>query len=224
LPRPSPPPPPPTPHPQIGKGESAHVIEVGFHPGVTDPVAENLLQRAHLLGIGTVEAVSTGKRYVFEGALTADDLRQIAEQALCNEVIQTYALGALSPSFVPRAEPSDLVEIIPIRQADDETLAKMSIERVLFLSLDEMKTVQDYFNRLGRDPTDLELETLAQTWSEHCQHKAFKSRVDYECKGGIPRVLPGGKTVAPPYKEIIDLPAGGHRATGAGVGALRICR
>jgi phosphoribosylformylglycinamidine synthase II len=187
-----------------GRGEGAHAVEVGFHPGVTDPVAENLLQRAHLLGIGTVEAASTGKRYVFEGDPTADDLRQIAEQALCNEVIQTYALGTLPPSFVPRAEPSDLVEIIPIRQADDETLAKMSVERVLFLSLDEMKTVQDYFNRLGRDPTDLELETLAQTWSEHCQHKAFKSKVYYTCKGGIPRVLPGGKTVVPPYEEVIN--------------------
>jgi phosphoribosylformylglycinamidine synthase II len=187
-----------------GEAKSGQVVEVGFHPGVTDPVAENLLQRAHLLGIGTVEAASTGTRYVFEGDLTKDDLKQIAEQVLCNEVIQTYALGTLPPSFVPHAEPSDLVEVIPIRQAEDETLTKMSVERVLFLSLDEMKTVQDYFNRLGRDPTDLELETLAQTWSEHCQHKAFKSKVHYTCKGGIPRVLPGGKTVAPPYEEVID--------------------
>ncbi|MBN1814330.1 MAG: phosphoribosylformylglycinamidine synthase subunit PurL [Anaerolineae bacterium] len=206
------PPPSPLPSPNPGRGEGAggrgedpHVVEVGFHPGVTDPVAENLLQRAHLLGIGTVEATSTGKRYVFEGDLTEDDLRQIAEQVLCNDVIQTYALGTLPPSFVPRAEPSDLVEIIPIRKASDEALAKISVERVLFLSLDEMKTIQDYFNRLGRDPTDVELETLAQTWSEHCQHKAFKSKVDYECKGGMPRVLSGvGRIVNPPYKETID--------------------
>jgi phosphoribosylformylglycinamidine synthase II len=186
------------------QGGGGLVIEVGFHPGVTDPVAENLLQRAHLLGIGSVEATSTGKHYVFEGDLTEDDLRWIAEQVLCNEVIQTYALGTLQPSFVPRAEPSDLVEVIPIRQATDEALAKMSVERVLFLSLAEMQTVQAYFDRLGRDPTDVELETLAQTWSEHCQHKAFKSKVDYVCKGGIPRVLPGGKTVAPPYEETIE--------------------
>jgi phosphoribosylformylglycinamidine synthase II len=184
--------------------ERGHVVEVGFHPGVTDPVAENLLQRAHLLGIGAVEAASTGKRYVFEGSLSESDVRQIAEQVLCNDVIQTYALGTLPPSYVPRAEPSNVVEIIPIRQASDETLAEMSVERVLFLSLDEMKAIQAYFAQLGRDPTDLELETLAQTWSEHCQHKAFKSRVDYECKGGIPRVLPGGRTIDPPYQETID--------------------
>jgi phosphoribosylformylglycinamidine synthase II len=186
------------------EAEIGHVVEVGFHPGVTDPVAENLLQRAHLLGIGTIEATSTGKRYVFEGTLTENDLRQIAEQVLCNDVIQTYALGTLPPSFVPRAEPSDLVEIIPIRQTSDGALAKMSVERVLFLSLDEMKTIQDYFDQLGRDPTDVELETLAQTWSEHCQHKAFKSKVDYVCKSGLPRALPGGRTIAPPYEETID--------------------
>jgi len=184
--------------------EKGLVVEVGFRPGVTDPVAENLLHRAHILGIGTVEAANTGTRYVFQGDLSKDDLTQIAEQVLCNDVVQTYALGTLEPAFVPHAEPSDEVEIIPIREADDETLAKMSVERVLFLSLDEMKTIQDYFARLGRDPTDLELETLAQTWSEHCQHKAFKSKVDYECKGGIPRVLPGGNTIAPPYEETID--------------------
>jgi phosphoribosylformylglycinamidine synthase II len=184
--------------------ERGLVVEVGFRPGVTDPVAENLLHRAHILGIGTVEAANTGTRYVFAGDLGQDDLTQIAEQVLCNNVVQTYALGALQPSFVPRAEPSDEVETIPIRRAADEALAKMSVERVLFLSLDEMKAVQGYFDRLGRDPTDVELETLAQTWSEHCQHKAFKSKVDFVCKGGLPRILPGGKTAVPPYEETID--------------------
>ncbi|MCX7682078.1 MAG: phosphoribosylformylglycinamidine synthase subunit PurL, partial [Anaerolineae bacterium] len=159
--------------------EGTAVIEVGFRPGVTDPVAAHLLRRAQLLGIGTVEATATGARYLFEGELSTDELHRIAREVLCNDVIQTYALGPLQPAFVPRAEPSDLVEIVPLRQADDETLARLSIERVLFLSLAEMKAIQEYFNRLGRDPTDVELETLAQTWSEHCQHKAFKATIQY---------------------------------------------
>jgi phosphoribosylformylglycinamidine synthase II len=191
---------PPHHHSPVGRG----VVEVGFRPGVTDSVAENLLHRAQLLGIGTVEAVSTGTRYIFEGDLSADDLHRIAREALCNDVVQTYTLGTLPPAFVPRAEPSDAVEIVPIRDADDERLARMSVERVLFLSLDEMKAIQDYFDRLGRDPTDVELETLAQTWSEHCQHKAFKAKIDYICRGGLPRVLPGaGRVDNPPYGETI---------------------
>jgi len=155
-------------------------VEVGFRPGVTDPVAWHLLRRAHLLGIGSVEAATTGMRYTFEGDLAPADLHTIARQVLYNDVIQIYTLGPLQPAFVPRAEPSDEVDVIPLRDLDDEGLKRVSIERVLFLSLDEMKTIQDYFNRLGRDPTDVELETLAQTWSEHCQHKAFKANIHYQ--------------------------------------------
>ncbi len=169
------------------------VVEVGYHPGVTDPVAENLLRRAHLLGIGAVEAVATGTRYTFTGDLTAKDLHRTAREVLCNEVVQTYALGPLHPAFVPRAAPSDETEIIPLRAADDETLARLSVERVLFLSLPEMRVIRDEFRRQGRDPTDVELETLAQTWSEHCQHKAFKAHIHYICRGSHPHkeTIPG---------------------------------
>jgi phosphoribosylformylglycinamidine synthase len=166
------------------------VVEVGFHPGVTDPVAENLLLRARMLGLGSVEAAATAMRYVFTGAITPVELQRIAREVLCNEVIQTYALGILPPAFVPAARPSDTVEVIPLRDASDEELARLSVERVLFLSLPEMQSVQAEFRRLERDPTDVELETLAQTWSEHCQHKAFKGRISYSCRGGMQRVVP----------------------------------
>jgi len=188
--------------PPAGDPEAA--VEVGYRPGVTDPVAENLLRRAQLLSIGSVTAAATGKRYVFQGhALSPDDLHRVAREILYNDVIQSYTLGPLQPAFVPRAEPSDEVEVVPLRDADDDTLARMSVERVLFLSLPEMRTIRDEFRRLGRDPTDVELETLAQTWSEHCQHKTFKAEIDYSCRGGMPRVLPGGEEISPPYDEKI---------------------
>ncbi|NLF01956.1 MAG: hypothetical protein GX601_13365, partial [Anaerolineales bacterium] len=82
--------------------EPVHVIEVGYRPGVTDPVAWHLLQRARHLG-SRVEAASTGKRTSFEGQLTLADLERIARELLCNDVIQTYALGRLQPTFVPLA-------------------------------------------------------------------------------------------------------------------------
>ena len=188
--------------------EKASIVEVGYRPGVTDIVAVHLLHRAQMLGIGSLEAAATGTRYVFESnpeeTLSAGDLCQIAQHLLCNNVIQTYALGALQPAFVPHAEPSAEVEVLSLRQADDETLAQMSVERVLFLSLAEMQAIRDEFRRLGRDPTDVELETLAQTWSEHCQHKSFKAQIDYVCQGGMPRLLPTGEIVLPPYEETIS--------------------
>jgi len=179
------------------------VVEVGYHPGVTDPTAAHLLRRAQLLGVGALEATATGTRYVFEGELSREDLDHIACEILCNDVIQTYALGTIRPAFVPRTEPSDEVEMVRLRGLYDEELARMSVERVLFLSLAEMKAVRDYFGEQGRDPTDLELETLAQTWSEHCQHKAFKAKIDYSCKSGTRRVLPEGAGPSPPYEEEI---------------------
>jgi phosphoribosylformylglycinamidine synthase len=168
------------------------VVEVGFHPGVTDAVAENLLRRAHQMGIRSLEAAATGTRYRFEGNITPEDLRQIACQLLANEVIQHFTLGPLEPTFVPTAQPSAEVDVIPIRDADDQQLQRISRERVLFLSLAEMRVIREEFRRLGRDPTDVELETLAQTWSEHCQHKTFKTTIRYVARGGIPRYLPSG--------------------------------
>jgi phosphoribosylformylglycinamidine synthase len=178
-------------------------VEVGYRPGVTDPVADRLRRRTRTLGIGSVEAAATGTRYVFTGHLSERDLREIAEQVLCNDVIQTYTLGPLPPAFVPRAEPSDEVEIIPLRGIDDDALARLGVERVLFLSLEEMRAIQDEFRRLGRDPTDVELETLAQTWSEHCQHKTFKAQIDFSCQGGMPRVGQNPDAAIPPYEETI---------------------
>lgn len=71
------------------------------------------------------------------------------------------------------------VQRIPIRDASDETLLEISRRGMLSLNLDEMRAIQAYFREKGRDPTDLELETLAQTWSEHCVHKTFRGVVEY---------------------------------------------
>ena len=171
---------------------TVHSVEVGLHPGVTDPVATHLLHRAGLLDIDDLSAVTTGTRYELESdpatPLGDGTLRRLADELLCNKVIQSYTLGKMTPEFVPDATPSDAVDIVPIRDLDDEALAKLSISRVLFLSPPEMQTIQAKFRELERDPTDVELETLAQTWSEHCLHKTFKAKISYRCKGGIPRV------------------------------------
>ncbi len=62
---------------------------------------------------------------------------------------------------------------IGILGKSDEDLLKISKDYLLALNLEEMKKIQDYFSKKGRDPTDAELETIAQTWSEHCVHKTF---------------------------------------------------
>ncbi len=61
-----------------------------------------------------------------------------------------------------------------VRDASDEELMELSREGGVALSLDEMKRMQNYFRRLGRDPTDVEFQALGQAWSEHSCYKSSK--------------------------------------------------
>ena len=74
-------------------------------------------------------------------------------------------------------------EIVNILRASDEALVRISRERLLALNLKEMKTIQRQYRKLERNPTDAELECLAQTWSEHCKHKVFNGIIHYTENG-----------------------------------------
>lgn len=71
------------------------------------------------------------------------------------------------------------VTYIDITGADDKELMDISKKNLLSLNLEEMKAIRDYFKSLGRNPTDCEIETIAQTWSEHCWHKVFRAEIEY---------------------------------------------
>ena len=86
---------------------------------------------------------------------------------------------------------SSTVKEIEILTADDTELMRISREGTLSLSLDEMHTIQAHFGTLGRNPTDVEIETIAQTWSEHCVHKTFKSTILYSEAGKEPEQIDG---------------------------------
>ncbi|MDR1418379.1 MAG: phosphoribosylformylglycinamidine synthase subunit PurL [Endomicrobium sp.] len=69
--------------------------------------------------------------------------------------------------------------IVEILDLSDKQLLSLSKRNVLSLSLMEMKVVQSYFKKLKRNPTDVEIETIAQTWSEHCKHKTLTGVIEY---------------------------------------------
>jgi phosphoribosylformylglycinamidine synthase len=83
------------------------------------------------------------------------------------------------PPFFPYRALDETVETIPLCEATNEQLLVISQERRLALDLNEMQAIQSYFRQEARDPTDVELEMLAQTWSEHCVHKTFKAHIKY---------------------------------------------
>ncbi len=68
---------------------------------------------------------------------------------------------------------------VDILGAGDRELVEMSEKNLLSLTLEEMKAIRSYFTELGRNPTDCEIETIAQTWSEHCFHKIFRTEIEY---------------------------------------------
>ena len=83
------------------------------------------------------------------------------------------------------------VEQIPILNVDTDELSRISREGLLSLNLTEMQAIQAYYAVLERNPTDVELETIAQTWSEHCVHKTFKSMIEYTEKGRETEMIDG---------------------------------
>ena len=163
-------------------------VEVALLPGVTDTAAENLVRGARVIGRQEVERAALGQRYTLRGALTDQQLRQVAEGLLSNAVIQSYAINRPVQPPLPAVQQTDaLVQQIPLREADDEALEQISSKRRLSLNLQEMQAIRDYFEEQKREPTDLELEMLAQTWSEHCVHKTFRATIHYGEQGSEER-------------------------------------
>lgn len=154
-------------------------IEVHPRPGVMDPVAESTLTELRAEGYA-IDQVRTARRYVLDGELDETDAAAAAARVLANDCIEEVVLGTTGarPAARPPVRPFELRHV-SVGQLDDDGLAKLSRDAHLFLSLAEMRAIKSYFAELKRDPTDLELETLAQTWSEHCGHKTLKSAVTY---------------------------------------------
>ena len=154
-------------------------VEVAPRPGVTDTEARELERAAAALGLPPVRA-STARRYELIGDLDVGDVSAIGRRLLANETIELHSLGTVLPRFDSPAPAEARVETVTLAGLADADLERISRERLLSLDLAEMRAIRAHFAREGRDPTDAELETLAQTWSEHCMHKTFRARIRLE--------------------------------------------
>jgi phosphoribosylformylglycinamidine synthase len=160
------------------------MVEVHLKSGVTDPVAESVETALADMGAENIQSVRTAGKYVLLGNINEDQRDTIARRVLANDCIEDVIYGSTTEPPSPHTNPYQLhVNNIPIRSLDDDGLVKLSKEKDLFLNLIEMQTIQEHYHQLDRDPTDIELETLAQTWSEHCVHKTLKSSIDMTING-----------------------------------------
>ena len=179
------------------------IVEIGFLPGVTDNPGRTAREAIEdLLGVKFLdqETVYTSRQYLLGGRLDRARVEQVAS-ALFNPLIERSAIrsreefereGGLSLPL-PRVK---LPPEAPVLSVDlnlpDEELSRLGRQGILegtrngreirrgplALDLDYLHAIRDYFNREGRKPTDLELESIAQTWSEHCKHTIFAARLD----------------------------------------------
>ena len=163
------------------QGNNVHTIEVTRKRGVMDPVESTVIKGIKDLGL-IARSVKTAKRFLIAGQLTTDQLETIANKVLANKIIEDVFIDKDNLFYEGKNETVDDVfhkQELDILDADDEQLLEISEKGQMYLTVEEMKAVQNYFVTLGRKPTDVELETVAQTWSEHCMHKTFKGIIDY---------------------------------------------
>jgi phosphoribosylformylglycinamidine synthase II len=170
----------------LAERADARLVHVLPKPGVTDPVAASTLAAINDFGIAA-EAVVTLRKY-WIGGLNDSQLKLLANKLLANDSIEQVVFGPLRMEHIHLGSPYRFEPVtVPIRSLSDDALVALSKARTLSLTLVELKTIQQHYRDLAHEPTDIELETIAQTWSEHCSHKTLTGRVIYTDEHGTRR-------------------------------------
>ncbi len=156
-------------------------------PGVMDPAALSVIDAAHDLGLD-VQQVRTFRRYR-SLTLTPAVRELLFRKVLANDAIEQVVSGPLALEHLAVGKPYTFQPLtISLRALDDAALVRLSKDGQLALDLAEMQTIKGHFETIGRDPTDVELETIAQTWSEHCSHKTLKGPIDFNDGKSVRRI------------------------------------
>ncbi|PIZ75298.1 phosphoribosylformylglycinamidine synthase [Candidatus Peregrinibacteria bacterium CG_4_10_14_0_2_um_filter_38_24] len=180
-------------------------LEIGFLPGVTDNIAtttkesiEGLTKQKFI----EEESVHTSTLIFLKGKITEEDTKKIGN-ILANKLIQrihvkdktSFEKDNGMDLIIPKVHLSSEIEITKIDlNISEEELLKLGKEGILnhdgtrrgplALEKDYLYAIKQYFEKEDRSPTDIELESLAQTWSEHCKHTIFAAEID-EIKDGL---------------------------------------
>lgn len=170
--------------PQSAPEHSGSVLNVLLKPGVTDNVAHTAQAALRDLQL-SVDAVATCRRYSLNEDAESSDRERLAAKLLSNDAIERFVWGPLNLEHLAIGGDYQFeLKTVAIRNMDDDALMHLSKHGQLYLSLAEMQTIRDHFVKIDRDPTDIELETVAQTWSEHCSHKTLAGRIRYRDENG----------------------------------------
>ncbi len=168
---------------------STVLIHAMLKPGVMDPVAQSTHKMLRDLKYD-VDEVRTFRKYWISScngtnSIEKSVIQRICQKVLSNDSIEQIVVGPLALDHLDVGSPYQFkLTVVPIRELDAESLMHLSKSGQLYLSIAEMETVQAHFCEQHRDPTDIELETIAQTWSEHCSHKTLGGKIEYRDENG----------------------------------------
>ncbi len=162
-------------------GPDVGEIEVLTRPGVMEPSVDSIIRAVSDMGYRGCEVhVAATYRFRLDDARRKELSRQekslLVDQLLMNAAVQRLAVHG-QPVFVAQPRPRASVRTVRLTGLDKAALEQLSSRRMLALSGAEMQAIQRHYATLGREPTDVELETFAQSWSEHCQHKTFRGTI-----------------------------------------------
>src|SRR3989344_7031426 len=176
-------------------------VEVAYKPGVMNPEVSSILKSAKDLGIKLLAADSSWE-YNFFGKINQEKAGNIIESLRIFNSLIEYIVDKPPKTLLIKGRIGSTTTVL-IRNISDESLMDLSKDK-LFLNLEEMKVIQSHFMKIKRDPTDCELETLAQTWSEHCAHKTFKANLIIDGKKKKPLIDRIKKEALKHHKNIVS--------------------
>lgn len=187
-------------------GGFSYAIEIGFKPGVTDNVGTTVKEVAKDLLGKNIQAYTSKIFFVSGDKKNAEEFSQTLYNPLIERIniVQIKNKGFKLPSILPSVVLKKNAEVLEVLlDVADEELTKISKEGIvdknmnrrgpLALDLSSMQAIRDYFKKLKRNPNDIELESLAQTWSEHCKHTIFANPID-DIKHGLYKTYIKGAT------------------------------
>ena len=175
--------------------------EVTFLPGVTDNAAATLRHAAEQLGV-EITGAATGRRVEFGEGVDEAHAAELVARLVANPVIERWSGGSVEPTFHAAVTDTGPAVAVPLTGLSLDELLAIGRERALALDPEELVAIQTHFEGVGRAPTDVELETLAQTWSEHCAHKSFRAHLT--CDDGEDR--PSLLTMLRQCTDTLDAP------------------
>jgi phosphoribosylformylglycinamidine synthase II len=196
-----------------------YAVDVEFCPGQTDNVANTLesliteYQNYTNDEKGSFNKISSARRFYIKLKSDSDQsiedvLKKLSLQLDINPIVHRVRIVKLESSgnhilieekkcktsaVYQDTQNQSLLDASEynIKLMSEDELIALNNSLQLGLSLDDLKFIQAYFLKKNKNISRIEIEMLAQSWSEHCKHRIFSAEIDDIKEGLYKRYIQG---------------------------------